>query len=489
MDDSVIQGLKPERLWHYFNEISAIPRCSKNEKAVMEYIKKTAESFGLKSKQDKVGNVVVMKPASPGKENSPIVVLQVHTDMVCEKNRDVQHDFSKDGIKFHREGDYIKADGTTLGSDDGIGVAALLALLEDRTLVHGPIEGLFTVDEETGLTGANHVAPGFITGKIMMNLDSEEEGVIYIGCAGGEDTKITIPVKRKKVTGKITMLNIMVRGLRGGHSGVDIHLGRANALKLLGRSLTAIDRKLRMSIISLEGGSKHNAIPREADATIAISTVDEKKVRKIVDDCQAIFINAFKSVDPDVKVLVGEAGKPKANLAGFDDDTKRKVLGVLLSLPHGVIRMSSDIPDLVETSTNVAVMRTARNSVTIITSQRSSIESERDMIAEQVAAIAQLAGANVKISDGYPGWQPNIGSAVLHKAKEVYKNLFGKEPAVKAIHAGLECGIINDRVGGNVDTISFGPTIIGPHSPDEKVEIASVEKFYRFLVEMLKATA
>jgi len=486
MNETVIQGLKPEKVWQYFNEISAIPRGSKNEKAVLEYIKKTTAAMGLKSKQDKVGNVVVMKPASPGKENSTTVVLQVHTDMVCEKNRDVQHNFLKDGIKFRREGNYIKAEGTTLGSDDGIGVASLLALLEDKSLVHGPIEGLFTIDEETGLTGANFIAPGFITGKIMMNLDSEDEGVLYIGCAGGMDTTITIPIKKKAVTGKVVPLNVMIRGLKGGHSGVDIHVGRANALKLLTRTLMAIDSKTKMKLVSLEGGSKHNAIPREADATIVVPTADEKKVRKISADCEKIFMNAFQSVDPGVKIVVEAGKKAKQSL---DDASKEKVLSTLASLPHGVIRMSSDIPDLVETSTNVAVMRTAGAGVTIVTSQRSSIESEKDMIAAQVASVGKLGGAKIKVSDGYPGWQPNVSSAVLMKGKEIYKDLFGKEPSVKAIHAGLECGIINDRVGGGVDTISFGPTIIGPHSPDEKVEIGSVEKFYKFLTEIIKAVA
>lgn len=486
MNETVIQGLKPEAVWKYFSEISAIPRGSKNEKAVLEYIKKTTAAMGLKSKQDKVGNVVVMKPASPGKENSMTLILQVHTDMVCEKNRDVQHDFLKDGIKFHREGNFVRADGTTLGSDDGIGVAALLALLEDKSLVHGPIEGLFTIDEETGLTGANHIEAGFITGKIMMNLDSEDEGVLYIGCAGGLDTTMTIPAKRKAVAGKVATLNVMIRGLKGGHSGVDIHLGRANALKLLTRTLMTIGAQTKMRLASLEGGSKHNAIPREADATIVVPAADEAKVQKVAADCEKIFVNAFKSVDPDVKVIVEKGKKAKQ---AFDDATKRKVLGTLAALPHGVIRMSSDIPDLVETSTNVAVMRTERAGVTIVTSQRSSIESEKDMIAAQVASVGQLAGAKIKVSDGYPGWQPNVNSAVLAKGKEVYRNIFGKDPAVKAIHAGLECGIINDRVGGGVDTISFGPTIIGPHSPDEHVAIDSVEKFWKFLTEIVKAAA
>ena len=488
MNEEAIKGLKPDRVWFYFSEISAIPRGSKNEKAVLEYIKKTAAAMGLKSKQDKVGNVVVMKPASQGKEQSPTVVLQVHTDMVCEKNRDVQHDFLKDGIKFHREGNFIKADGTTLGSDDGIGVASLLALLEDKSLVHGPIEGLFTIDEETGLTGANHIEPGFITGKIMMNLDSEEEGVLYIGCAGGLDTTMTIPVKRKAVAGKVSVLTVMIRGLKGGHSGVDIHLGRANALKLLTRTLMAIDggTKMKMKLVSLEGGSKHNAIPREAEATIVVPAADEAKVREIAAECEATFKNAFATTDPDIKILVEKEKKAKP---AFDDKSKAAVLDALNAFPHGVIRMSSDIPDLVETSTNVAVMKTSAAGVTIVTSQRSSIESEKDMIAAQVASVAKLAGARIKVSDGYPGWQPNIGSAVLARGKNVYRNLYGKEPAVKAIHAGLECGIINDRVGGGVDTISFGPTIIGPHSPDEHVAIDSVEKFYNYLAEMVKSLA
>ncbi len=486
MNEEAIQGLRPVRVWHYFKEISAIPRGSKNETAVLEYIKKTTAAMGLKVKQDKVGNVVVFKPASPGKEGATTVVLQVHTDMVCEKNREVQHDFLKDGIKFHRDGNFIKADGTTLGSDDGIGVASLLALLEDKTLTHGPIEGLFTIDEETGLTGANHIEPGFITGKIMMNLDSEEEGVLYIGCAGGLDTTLTIPVKRKAVTGKVAVFNVMIRGLKGGHSGVDIHLGRANALKLLTRMLMAIDAKTKMRLISVEGGSKHNAIPREAEATLAVAATEEKKVEKIAADCEAIFKNAFAATDPDVKVLVEPVKKAKP---AMDDKSKAAVLGALDALPHGVIRMSADIPDLVETSTNVAVLKTSTASVTIVTSQRSSIESEKDMSAAQVPAGGRLAGAKIKPSDGYPGWQPNVNSDVLAKGKQVYMNLYGKDPEVKAIHAGLECGIINDRVGGGVDTISFGPTIIGPHSPDERVAVDSVEKFYAYLTEIVKSVA
>ncbi|HEY9166947.1 MAG TPA: aminoacyl-histidine dipeptidase [Candidatus Kryptonia bacterium] len=486
MNETAIQGLKPEAVWKYFLEISAIPRGSKNEKQVLEYIKKTAASMGLKYKQDKVGNVLITKPASPGKEKSPVVILQAHTDMVCEKNRDVQHDFLKDGIKFHKEGNYIKADGTTLGSDDGIGVASLLAVLADKSLVHGPIEGLFTIDEETGLTGANHIEKGFLSGFVMMNLDSEDEGIIYIGCAGGLDTSITVPVKRKAVTGKVEFLNVMIRGLKGGHSGVDIHVGRANALKLLTRTLMAIDARTKMKLVSLEGGSKHNAIPREAEASIAVPASDAGRVSKLAAECEKTFKNAFSSVDPEVKVLVEKGKKSKQ---AFDDASKLKVLGTLAGLPHGVIRMSNDIPDLVETSTNVAVMRTEKAGVTIVTSQRSSIESEKDMIAAQVASVGQLAGAKVKVSDGYPGWQPNVNSRALNIGKETYKRTFGKDPAVKAIHAGLECGIINDRAGGTIDTISFGPTIIGPHSPDERVEIGSVEKFYRFLVEQLRAIA
>ena len=487
MNETAIQGLKPEAVWKYFLEVSAIPRGSKNEKQVLEYIKKTAASLGLKYKQDKVGNVLVTKPASPGKEKSPTVILQAHTDMVCEKNREVQHDFLKDGIKFHREGNYIKADGTTLGSDDGIGVASLLSVLADKSLTHGPIEGLFTIDEETGLTGANHIGPGFLSGSVMMNLDSEDEGVIYIGCAGGLDTKINVPVKRKSVTGKVEALKVMIRGLKGGHSGVDIHLGRANALKLLTRTLATIDSKIKsLKLVALEGGSKHNAIPREAEADIVVSATDASKVAKIAADCEKVFRNAFSSVDPEVRVVVEKGKKAKQ---AFDDASKKRVLDTLYALPHGVIRMSSDIPDLVETSTNVAVMKTLKAGVEIVTSQRSSIESEKEMIASQVASVGQLSGAKIKVSDGYPGWQPNVSSRVLNVGKDTYRRVFGKEPAVKAIHAGLECGIINDKAGGGIDTISFGPTIIGPHSPDERVEIGSVEKFYRFLVEILGAVA
>ncbi|MCL4511835.1 MAG: aminoacyl-histidine dipeptidase [Bacteroidetes bacterium] len=483
--NEAIQGLRPEAIWKYFAGISEIPRCSKSEKNVLEFVKKTAAAMGLKYKQDKVGNVVVMKPASPGKENASTVVLQVHVDMVCEKNREVQHDFTKDPIKFHREENFIKADGTTLGADDGIGVAALLALLEDKSLVHGPIEGLFTIDEETGLTGANHIEPGFITGKVMMNLDSEEEGVLYIGCAGGLDTTMTVSFKKKPVTGKVAAMSVKIRGLKGGHSGVDIHLGRANAIKLLTRTLMAIEAEVKFKLVGIEGGSKHNAIPREAEAVILVPASGVSKVEEIAVQCGHDFKNAFGSVDPDVKVV---AEKATARAKQYiDDGARKKLLEALSAIPHGMIRMSSDIPDLVETSTNLAVVKMGRSGVDIVTSQRSSIESEKNMIAAQVASVGKLAGAKLHVSDGYPGWQPNVNSAVLAKGKEVYKNLYGKEPAVKAIHAGLECGIINDRVGGGVDTISFGPTIIGPHSPDEHVAIDSVEKFWKFLTELLKS--
>ncbi len=320
----------------------------------------------------------------------------------------------------------------------------------------------------------------------MMNLDSEDEGVLYIGCAGGLDTTMTVPVKRKAVTGKVVSLKIMIRGLKGGHSGVDIHLGRANALKLMTRTLLELDRKVKMKLVSLEGGSKHNAIPREAEATIVVPQAEEAKVTEVAADCEKIFKNAFNSIEPDVKVVVEKGRKAKQ---AFDDKSKTAVLDFLNGIPHGVIRMSSDIPDLVETSTNLAVMKTAAAGVTVVTSQRSSIESEKEMIASVVASVGKLAGAKIKPSDGYPGWQPNVNSSVLAKAKDVYSTLYGKEPEVKAIHAGLECGIINDRVGGGVDTISFGPTIIGPHSPDERVDVGSVHKFYRFLIEMVKAVA
>jgi dipeptidase D len=490
---NAIENLQPSLLWQNFATISKIPRPSKHEEKVGDYIIERAKNLGYTYKVDSIGNVVVLKMPSKGSERTPVVILQGHTDMVCEKNSDVRHDFMKDPITLVRSNGYIKAQGTTLGSDNGVGVSAILAVMEDASLIHGPLELLFTVDEETGLTGAANLKPDFLKGRTLLNLDSEEEGTLYVGCAGGQDTLATIPLEFEKTPANHTALTVAVRGLKGGHSGVDIHLGRANAIKLLTRVLWKLHTDFGARLVQLEGGSKRNALPREAEAVVAVpkkSLVrqDSRLVdtaRKAALELQATFANEFSGIEQNITVAVSETPLPKKVMK---KKIQERILQLLYALPHGVTKMSADIPGLVETSTNLATVQITDKAVVIGTSQRSSVDSEKSDIVSQVSAACLLAGAKVEHSDGYPGWKPNMQSKALTIAKSTYKRLFGKEPEVKAIHAGLECGIIGEKYPG-IDMISFGPTIEGAHSPDERVHIESVEKFWRYLVEMLKELA
>ncbi|MHB1685777.1 MAG: aminoacyl-histidine dipeptidase [Ignavibacteriaceae bacterium] len=485
MSDDVIKGLKPELLWKYFYEIAQVPRPSKKEGKIIEHIKNFANKKNLQYKVDKVGNIVISIPATKGFEKSPTVVLQGHIDMVCEKNKGTQHDFDNDPIKLIKEDGWITADGTTLGSDNGIGVATALAAGTDNSVTHGPLEILLTIDEETGLTGANNLEPGFITGKILLNLDSEEDGSFYVGCSGGVDTlgyftseALTIPEGKNS-------FEIVITGLKGGHSGLDINTGRANAIKLLARALKSLEN-FDYNLISINGGSKRNAIPREAEAVIFIKSSEEKMIAKTLNGIQADFLNEFSRSDNKLKIEFqkSEDGKKKV----FTNSFKDKIINTLLSLPHGIIAMSQDIPDLVETSTNVATISTGENEVTIGTSQRSSIDSAKKYIAQSVQSILSLAGAKVQTGDGYPGWKPNLDSQILKVSKSVFENLFSEKPEIKAIHAGLECGILGNKFPG-LDMVSFGPTIQGAHSPDERVNIETVGKFYNLLKEILKEVA
>ncbi len=472
--DKVFEGLKPELLWKHFDEIRKIPRCSKNEGRIREYVIKFAREKGLEYEVDEVGNVLIRKKATPGHEGAPGVVLQAHLDMVCEKNSDVDFDFEKDAIRVKREDGWITADGTTLGADNGIGVAAALAVLEDDSIVHGPLEVLLTVDEETGLTGASNLKPNWLRGKYLLNLDSEDEGVFFIGCAGGRDTVFKIPVSRKKLQGEA--FEIKVSGLKGGHSGVDIHLQRGNAIRILARVLYEIDG---VEIAEIHGGNKRNAIPREAEATVFAS---EDRVKKAVDKVLAEVREELKYSDPEVKI------EYSPSQAGQAIAESKRIIDFLMSLPHGVLAMSLAMEGLVETSTNLAVIKTEDKEVEVVESSRSSINSSLDFVCKQLKALGDLAGAQTHQPPGYPGWTPNPDSELLRKMKEVYKRLFGKEPQVTAIHAGLETGIIGKNYP-DMEMISFGPTIKFPHSPDEKVEIASVEKFWKLLVETLKELA
>ncbi len=485
MSETAIQGLKPEILWKRFYEITQVPRPSKKEGKILKHLKNLAKELDIKFKEDKVGNLVFYIPATKGYENAPTVVLQGHVDMVCEKNKDTKHDFENDPIKVIREDGWITADGTTLGSDNGIGVAAGLAVATDKEAVHGPIEVLLTVDEETGLTGATNLEPGFISGKTLLNLDSEEDGAFYVGCSGGVDTLADFDIEWEKAKDDYVPYEIMVTGLKGGHSGLDIKAGRGNAIKILGRVLKNIESS-DFTISRLEGGSLRNAIPREAEAIVLINSKDEKDISNKISEFQKNILNEFKTSDGGVKIEFKKSGYKSDKT--FTKAFTKKIINTLLALPHGVITMSQDIPDLVETSTNVATLKIDGDNLRIGTSQRSSIDSAKISIANTVKAVFNLSGAKLSATDGYPGWKPDMDSAILKTSKKVFKELFNKEPEIKAIHAGLECGILGDKNPG-LDMISFGPTIEGAHSPNERVNINTVEKFYDLLKGILKELA
>ena len=478
-----IEGLEPRLMWEHFYQISQIPRCSKEEDKIREYVINFAKKMGLEYKVDNVGNVVIKKAATPGKEKKPTVVLQGHMDMVCEKNKSTEHDFTKDAIRLVRDGDWITADGTTLGADNGIGVAAALAVLESTDLVHGPVEALFTIDEETGLTGANEIAPDMLEGRILLNMDSEEDGALYIGCAGGKDTEIYLDIETEAVPKGFRTVQIKLSGLAGGHSGLNIHEGRGNAVKLLNRFLWKTLPQVGGRLASFEGGSKHNAIPREADAIVFLPEQKLETLKEISAEYDAIYKNELKAIDPNVKLEILESGFNVPEKM-FSSELHNKLLNLLYVIPHGVIAMSHAVPGLVETSTNLAVVGVKNGKISILTSQRSSVGSELVDINDMVQVCGFQADAEVHSGGGYPAWQPNPDSAILHRSKKVYQDLFGKEPEVKAIHAGLECGIIGSKFAG-MDMISFGPTIEGAHSPDERVQISAVEKFWKFVEALL----
>ncbi len=478
-----LQGLKPALVWKYFAEISKIPRGSKNEKKISDYIVAKAEEFGLEVLRDKALNVVVRKPASLGRENAPMVCLQGHLDMVCEKNKDKVHNFEKDPIELVVNGNILTANGTTLGADNGIAVATNLAIMEDKTLEHGPLEFLFTVDEETGLTGANNLEPGFIQSKTLMNLDSEEEGALYVGCSGGKNTIGTWKATYEPLPQNYTPAIVRVKGLKGGHSGLEIDKGRGNSIKILNRVLLKLD-EIGVRISMLEAGNKSNAIPREAEALVYVPVKKLNDTSAIVSQYNSIIREELASVDPDLTIIFEEA-KDKKRGKVFKKSLQTKILLTISGLPHGVVKMSADIPGLVETSNNVAIIRTDAKKIELTTSQRSSVASEIVEIVHTVASILKLSGADAKTTEGYPGWKPNLDSKILNTAKETYQALYGKEPHIKAIHAGLECGIIGEKYPG-MDMVSFGPTLEGVHSPDEKIHIDTVEKFWNFLISTLK---
>ncbi|MFO7652579.1 MAG: aminoacyl-histidine dipeptidase [Candidatus Krumholzibacteriia bacterium] len=469
--------LQPSAVWKIFGAMSEIPRCSGNEAAVQSMFRRWAEERSLPVKEDAVGNLLITIPASPGHEGAEPLLIQGHVDMVCEKNAATKHDFQKDPIRLRVDGDWVAAEGTTLGADNGIGVAMGLALADDPDAVHGPVEVLLTVDEERGLTGASGIEPGFFTAKRMINLDSEEDDAIFVGCAGGRDTVLTMPLARGRAPRDPVGRQVAVTGLRGGHSGLDIHLGRGNAIKLLARALAAAAAELDVRLVSFDGGSMRNAIPREATARVLIARRDGRAFKKLVDETLA-GIQREELTGSDE----GLAWKVSSFQAGpcFRRDDGRRALDLLLALPNGVQGMSRSLEGLVETSTNVGVARTESDGLRIVCCSRSSVMSALAALVEQHRAVGVLAGARVEQPEGYPGWQPNLDAHLLAVTREQYRRIFGSEAELKAIHAGLECGLLTVTTPG-LEIVSFGPNIRGAHSPDERVQISSVEKIWKLL--------
>ncbi len=484
---SFVAELEPRPLWKHFDELLAIPRPSKHEERAREYVIAVAERKGLPHRQDAVGNVVVDKPASPGKEGAPVVVLQGHLDMVTEKNAGTVHDFFKDPILPRRDGDWVRATGTTLGADNGIGAATLLAILEADDLVHGPLELLFTVDEETGLTGALDLDPAALDlqGRLLLNLDSEEEGSVTIGCAGGSTSQLTLPLETAPAPQGTATVDVRLTGLKGGHSGMEIHLQRGNASKLLARVLFAAAQQTPFHLASFAGGNKHNAIPREAEARVVVPTASRDALKAAAEQEIAAIAAEIHPADPDVKLTTADAPTPGRV---WTTTSTRRALDLLNALPHGVLAMSYDIHDLVETSTNLATVTSTEDALSILMSTRSSVATVMRSTKRRLRAIAELAGAEIEETEGYPGWKPELASPLLARFQEVHRRLTGKDAEILAIHAGLECGILREKLPG-MDAISFGPIITGAHSPDEGVKIDSVGRFWELLKAVLAELA
>lgn len=474
--------LQPECVFHYFAEVCKIPRPSKKEEKIIAYLKDFGKQHGLETHVDKAGNVLIKKTATSGYENRKTVVLQSHIDMVCEKNKDTEHNFEKDPIQAYVDGEWMRAKGTTLGADNGIGVATELAILAANDIEHGPIECLFTVDEETGLTGAFALEKGFMNGDILLNLDSEDEGELFIGCAGGVRTLAEFEYKSVNVPEGYFCFRLAIEGLTGGHSGDDISKMRANANKLLARFLYQINKKYDFYLIDIEGGNLHNAIPREAHALCAIPMEHKEDVRVDWNIFAAAVEEEYSVTEKNMKFTLESENY---HAIAIDRLVVKNFLRAMQGVFNGVFAMSQDIPGLVETSSNLAAVKVRDNKIIITSSQRSSILSARQNVADTIQAIFELAGARVDVGEGYPGWKPNTQSEILAIAVNTYKELFGVEPKVKAIHAGLECGLFLEKYP-SLDMVSFGPTLRGVHSPDERMLIPTVDKFWKHLNAILK---
>ena len=475
-----VKELNPKRVFEIFDQITKVPRPSKKEEKIRAFLLDFAKSHGLETKTDKVGNVAIFAPATPGHENAPKVILQGHRDMVCESN-DKSFDFANTPIKTIVDGEWVRADGTTLGADNGIGVAAALAVMTDPDVVHGPLQALFTVDEETGMTGAFGIEKEMLEGDMLINLDSEDDAEIFVGCAGGVDTVCTFKYNRSFAPKDFIYFKIDIAKGLGGHSGGDIHLGRANANKLLARFLFDISKQYELSLSEIDGGNLRNAIPRAAHAVVGIHTSHKEAVRVALNHFIADVQNEYAGIEPTLEITMESVDTPSFCI---DAETSNNIIRAVYSAPHGVVSMSRDIEGLVETSTNLASVKMGQdNTVVVTTSQRSSVESRKWDIANQVEAHFLLAGAEVTHGEGYPGWQPNMKSPLMALARDSYEELYGIKPAIMAIHAGLECGLFLQKFP-HIDMVSFGPTLQGVHSPSERMHIPAVERFY----EQLKLT-
>lgn len=477
-----LQTLRPKNIWKNFEELCKIPRPSKKEQQVASFIKNFAENLNLDYKEDETGNIVVKKPATPGMENKKKVILQGHLDMVPQKNMDKKHDFEKDPIEPIIDGEWVKANGTTLGADNGIGVAAAMAVLESKDLPHPSVEALFTMDEETGMTGAFGLKPGFLDGDILLNMDSEEDGELIIGCAGGMNSSAEFALPNVKTRDGSVYFHIAVQGLKGGHSGTEINIGRGNANKILIRLIWETYRLFDIQVSKIEGGGMRNAIPREAFAWIAIPENKAKPFRSYFQQFTQKVKSELQSSEPDLYLTLKET---EAFSNVFEPSVQQKIINAVYACPHGVIRSTPGMSEVPETSTNLASLQTNENNFKVFSLMRSSVDTAKEDLGNQMKALFELAGAKVENSGAYPGWQPKPDSTILKVMQDIYVKKFKEQPKVEAIHAGLECGIIGS-VYPNLDMLSFGPTIQFPHSPDERVNIKAVEKFWDYLTDALK---
>lgn len=477
-----LKNLKSFEVLNFFKEMNQIPRGSGNEKAVSDWLVKFAKERNLEVIQDEALNVIIKKPASSGYEAAPTVILQGHMDMVCEKNQGTKHDFEKDPIEFIVDGDFIKANGTTLGADNGIAVAFALSILNRNDLAHPALEVLITTEEETGMGGALALNPEHLKGRMLINIDSEEEGVLLVSCAGGVRARISVPVELEETNRDLKTLAVKIRGLKGGHSGMEINKERGNSNKMMGRFLMDLNSVVDFKLASINGGAKMNAIPREADAIIMVKEEDIAKVKAKIHEWSGIFKNELQGIDDELALTVESSNEvPKV----FSEDTKQKVLRALFMMPNGVQTMSMSIPGLVQSSTNLGVVTTTENSVEMDSAVRSSVASLKKSIKDQMIVLAEMLGTAIELESDYPEWEYKADSKIREIFVEVYERTFGKKPEISAIHAGLECGLIGDKFNGELDQISFGPNMFDVHTPEERVSISSVERMYDYLLKVL----